>query len=215
MPKKKNGENEDIINYIITIIGDSNSGKIEIITKFMNQKADTKSISTIGFVSFNKEITLKDGSSIKLNVIDTAGQENYKALLISYIKNSDGILFVFSHDDGNSFEFIKDNLMALKSVPSIDFKNNKPAYLVGNNCDLEHVIDDDEIIKLKKECNLYGYIDINFKDDNNINELFSDMGEILFKIYENSVKKENVKLAAKHKKNNINCNFILSKYINF
>ena len=165
MSKKKNGENEDIINYKIIIIGGSNSGKSEIIKKFMNQKVDTKTISTIGFASFNKEITLKDGSSIKLNVIDTAGQENYKALLISYIKNSDGILFVFSHDDGNSFEFIKDNLMALKSVPSIDFKNNKPAYLVGNNCDLEHVIDDDEIKELKNKYNLYGYIYIIFKDD--------------------------------------------------
>ena len=207
MSKKKNEENDNTISFKIILYGDSSSGKSEMWKKFINH-TKTKTISTIGFGSFNKEITLKDGSTIKLNLIDTAGQENYKALSTSYIKNSDGILFVFSHNDKKSFDSIKEFLGRLKSEsPNIDFKNNLPAYLVGNNCDLGHVMDNDEIKELKNEYDLYGYIDINFKGDNNINELFTDMSEILHIIYGKRKKTKNLKLAAKHKKNN-NFNFI-------
>ena len=64
---KKNKEDKDEIIFKIIVLGDSNSGKTSIIKKFLNSKYDIKTISTIGFCSFNKEITLKDGTIIKLN----------------------------------------------------------------------------------------------------------------------------------------------------
>ena len=63
----------------------------------------------------------------------------------------------------------------------IDFDKEFPAFLVGNKCDLEHIIDDFEIENLKNEHNFYGYSDTSAKDGIGIDDLFSEMGEILVK----------------------------------
>ena len=190
MSNNKNEENDNIISFKIMVYGDSGTGKSEIIKKFINQKFDK----------------LKNESKIKLNITDTSGQEKYGKISISYIKNSDGILFVFSHDDIQSFYNIKELLEQLKnSTQSIDFKNTIPAYLVGNKCDLEHEIDDDEIQDAKKDNNFYGYIDISANDDIGINRVFEEMGEMLFKIYGKRKRGHNVKLAAKVKKHKRGC----------
>ena len=130
---KKNKEDKDEIIFKIIVLGDSNSGKTSIIKKFLNSKYDIKTISTIGFGSFNKEITLKDGTIIKLNIIDTASQENYQALSATYLKNSDGVLFVFSHNNRQSLENVKHFLVNFKeSEPNSDLNqinSLKPYFL--------------------------------------------------------------------------------------
>ena len=205
---KKNKEDKDEIIFKIIVLGDSNSGKTSIIKKFLNSKYDIKTISTIGFGSFNKEITLKDGTIIKLNIIDTASQENYQALSATYLKNSDGVLFVFSHNNRQSLENVKHFLVNFKeSEPNLDLNQKIPSYLIGNNYDLEHVIDDDEIEELKTSYNFFGYTNINSKDNTGIDDLFQDMGEILYKTYGKRKKKGIVKLSGKHKKNK-NCYLI-------
>ena len=68
----------------------------------------------LGFESSTKEKVLKDGTEITLKLIDTAGQENYHALATTYIRNSDGVLFVFSHDSRESFNNIKKWLTSFK-----------------------------------------------------------------------------------------------------
>ena len=184
MSKKNN--NIDDMAFKIMAIGSSDSGKNEIIKKLISVKFDAKSISTVGFGTFNKEIKLRNGYAMKLNIIDTAGIENFKSLWISYIKNADGFLFIFSHNDKTSFDDIKRWLVNIKKeFPNIDFKNIKPAFLVGNYSNLEHEIDKDEIEELRSEYNFCGYIDINSNDndDYSINLLFSEIGEIFLKIY--------------------------------
>ena len=73
-------------------------------------------------------------------------------------------------------------------------------YLVGNKCDLDHVISKENIEELKKENNIYGYIDTSAKDDIGINQLFDEIGEMLIKIYGIRKKGYYVKLADHAKK---------------
>ena len=88
----------------------------------------------IGFESSSKEIVLKNGTKVTLQLIDTAGQENYHALATTYIRNLDGVLFVFSHDSRESFNNIKKWLTSFKeNNKDIDFDKEFPAFLVGNN----------------------------------------------------------------------------------
>ena len=42
----------------------------------------------------------------KFKLIDTAGQENFRSLNNSYLKNAEGIFFIFSHNSKKSFENI-------------------------------------------------------------------------------------------------------------
>ena len=190
-------------------MGNSGVGKSSIIKRFISNKFEAKTISTIGFGTFNKEITLKNGTKIKLNLIDTAGQENYKSLSINYIKNADGVLFVFAYDDQKSFEDINEWIDNFTHNTKLDFKEKMPAILVGNKSDLELVIDKDEIEKLKTEKKLFGYIDTSAKDNININEVFQNMGEMFVQIYGKKKGKQNLKLVQK-KKNKGGCQICAS-----
>ena len=177
-PKKKTRKK---LFKIITL-GDSGVGKTCILRRFVTGKFEKNTLSMIGFESSSKDIVLKDGTMITLQLIDTAGQENYHALATTYIRNSDGVLFVFSHDSRESFNNIKKWLESFKdNNQDIDFDKEFPAFLVGNKCDLEHIIDDFEIENLKNEHNFYGYSDTSAKDGIGIDDLFSEMGEILVK----------------------------------
>ena len=211
MSKKSQKDQDNEISFKIITMGNSGVGKSSIIKRFISGKFETKTISTIGFGSFNKEITLKNGTKIKLNIIDTAGQENYKALSASYIKNADGVLFVFAFDDKKSFEDIIEWIQNFKENSKVDFSEKLPAYLVGNKCDLDLVIDKEDIEKLKTEHKFFGYIETSAKEGNNINEVFQNMGEMFIQIYGKRKNKQNVKLAAKHKKKS-NCQMCKGDY---
>ena len=210
---KKNQKEQDNseASFKIITMGNSGVGKSSIIKRFISGKFETKTISTIGFGSFNKEITLKNGTKIKLNIIDTAGQENYKALSASYIKNADGVLFVFAFDDKKTFDDISGWITNFKENSKVDFSEKLPAYLVGNKCDLDLVIDKEDIEKLKTEHKFFGYIETSAKEGNNINEVFQNMGEMFIQIYGKRKNKQNVKLAAKHKKKS-NCQMCKGDY---
>ena len=199
--KQKNEQVNDEIEYKIITLGNSGVGKTSIIKRFISGKFDQKTISTIGFGTFSKEMTLRNNTKIKLNLIDTAGQENYKALAATYIKNADGVLFVFAHNNKDSFNDIKNWVESFKEGNTeIDFNNTMPAYLVGNKSDLEHQIDDDIIEDLKKEHNFYGYMDTSAKEGNGIDSLFRETSEMLYKIY-GKRKKGQTKLSSKKKNN--------------
>ena len=163
----------------------------------------------IGFESSKKELVLKNGNKVTLQLIDTAGQENYHALSATYIRNADGALFVFSHESRESFNNIKKWLMSFKeNNQDIDFDKEFPAFLIGNKCDLEHTIDDFEIENLKNEHNFYGYADTSAKNGIGIDNVFSEMGELLDKIKGNKEKKQNVKIMnIKRKKKKKQCIF--------
>ena len=211
MSKKNQKDQDNEISFKIITMGNSGVGKSSIIKRFISGKFETKTISTIGFGSFNKEIILKNNTKIKLNIIDTAGQENYKALSASYIKNADGVLFVFAFDDQKSFEDISEWINNFKENSKVDFSEKLPAYLVGNKCDLDLVIDKEDIEKLKTEHKFFGYIETSAKEGNNINEVFQNMGEMFIQIYGKRKNKQNVKLAAKHKKKS-NCQMCKGDY---
>ncbi len=199
-------EDKDIVMFKLITLGDSGVGKTSILKRFVNGKFEEKTISTIGFGTSTKDMTLKNGNKIRLKMIDTAGQENYQALATTYIKNADAVFFVFAHDDRESFSNIKKWLDNFKEINRrVDFNKTFPAYLVGNKCDLPHEMKEEEIQQLKTDNNFYGYIDTSAKDDIGINQVFDDIGEMLITIYGNRKKKQNVKLAAKHQKQKKGC----------
>ena len=202
---KTKKKNEKKLFKIITL-GDSGVGKTCILRRFVTGKFEKNTLSMIGFETSSKEIVLKDGNKVTLQLIDTAGQENYHALATTYIRNSDGVLFVFSHDSRGSFNNIKNWLTSFKeNNQDIDFDKEFPAFLVGNKCDLEHTIDDFEIENLKNEHNFYGYADTSAKDGIGIDDVFSEMGELLVRIKGKKDQKQNVIIINKKRKKKENC----------
>jgi len=206
MSKSKTKEKNEKKLFKIITLGDSGVGKTCILRRFVTGKFEKNTLSMIGFETSSKEIVLKDGNKVTLQLIDTAGQENYHALATTYIRNSDGVLFVFSHDSRESFNNIKKWLTSFKeNNQDIDFDKEFPAFLVGNKCDLEHTIDDFEIENLKNEHNFYGYADTSAKDGIGIDDVFSEMGEVLVRIKGKKDQKQNVIIINKKRKKKENC----------
>ena len=177
----------DIVFKIITI-GDSNVGKTSIIRRYTYNIFEPESISTIG-VSFSfKEVTLENGITVKLKLVDTAGQEKFKSVTKSYYKNTDGVLFVFAYDKKRTFEDISD---WIQNFEDNNNTGNIPRYLLGNKNDLENkVVTEDSINDfLNKHKGKYKFESTSASENTNIDKVFKELAEDMYKNYLTSANK--------------------------
>ncbi len=75
-----------------------------------------------------------DAEACLLDIMDTAGQEEYSALRDQYMKSGEGFLLVYSVTSKPSFEAVNKLRTAIIRSKEI---NDIPILLVGNKCDLE------------------------------------------------------------------------------
>lgn len=208
---KKTTNNETEITYSLITLGNSGVGKTSVLKRLAHDKFEENMLSTIGFGLSTKMVTLKNGKQLNLKLIDTAGQEQYRALGKTYFKNSDCVLFVFSLNDKQSFEDIQTWLQTFNDANAeYDFNKLYPAILIGNKSDLEHVVNEEEIKKFTKENKFYAYKEISCKDKIGFELFFDDIAEMLNKVYGKKKNKQNIKLTAKHKEKSKSCKCIQS-----
>ncbi len=163
-------QNEKLELKIITL-GDSGVGKTSIIKRYVHGVFEEDTLPTIGLGFYFKNLTL-NGTKIKLKCIDTAGQEKYKSIAKSYYKNAQGVLFVFSFDQKESFDHIKDWLNSFKE--NSDSNKDIPLVLIGNKCDIENKkIDEDLIDEFKKRKGIEENAKTSAKDNLGIDEIFN------------------------------------------
>ena len=174
-------KNEEIVIFKIITLGESGVGKTSIIKRYVHNIFDSDCLSTIGLNFSFKEVE-KNGKKYQIKFLDTAGQEKYRALTKSYYKNAEGVLFIFSLDDQESFIKINDWVNSFKENQS--GKDNIPKYLVGNKCDLERKIDEESIEDLKKKLNIKKYFETSAKESIKINETIEELIDDLCKKYE-------------------------------
>jgi len=161
-------DKKEVKTFSIITLGDSGVGKTSIINRYINNKFDENNSSTVGINYSNKEMEFNNKDKIILRLMDTAGQEKYRAITKSYYRNANAVLFVFSLNDKDSFDKINE-WMAY-------FKNNNskgehiPKYLVGTKNDLEKCVEDNSINIFAKENNL-SFMSTSAKNNNNIDEL--------------------------------------------
>ena len=179
MSKKQEKEIEGTMKVIT--LGESGTGKTSIIRRYIHNIFDENNLSTIGLNFSFKEIKLKDGNTISLKLIDTAGQEKYRALAKSYFKNVDAVLFVFSISNHFSFDKIRYWINLFKD-------NHKceayvPMYLIGIKSDEGKEITNDMINQFKEEYKDFKYYETSAKNNEGIEELFQELAEDLYNIY--------------------------------
>ena len=191
-------EDEEIIIFKIITLGESQVGKTSLLRRYLENKFDSNIISTFGLTFTFKEIILKNGKKVKLKLQDTAGQEKYRALGKSYFKNADGVFFVYSIDNEESFEKIKEWISLFKEINQ---QNEAiPQYLVETKNDLDRIVDEEKSKEFAKNNNLNWY-STSSKNNNSIDELFSDIAESLYKEYNKKGNKGQKNMLLKNKKN--------------
>ena len=156
----------------IITLGEPDVGKTSIIRRFVNDVFKGDKV-TLGIEFSFKIVELEGNRKIKLSVIDTNGQEKYRALPLNYFKKADVVLFVFALNDSGSFEKIGQWIDRFKNNNG---NNVKKMFLIGNKSDLVKVIEQKEIVDF---ANKYGltYMETSAKTKNQINELFTIIAE--------------------------------------
>ncbi|CAD8059655.1 unnamed protein product [Paramecium sonneborni] len=119
-----------MFKYII--IGDTGVGKSCIVLQLIENQIRQEHDATIG-VEFGAKIIKVNSMNIKLQIWDTAGQENFRSIIRSYYRSAIGALLVYDITKRDSFH----NLQRWME----EIKNNGNANMVitlcGNKVDLE------------------------------------------------------------------------------
>jgi small GTP-binding protein len=157
--------------YKIIIIGDSNVGKSNILSKYHRNKYSIVPIPTIGVDFSVKEFKIHD-KVIKLQIWDTAGQERYQSLLSSYYRGISGALIVFDVTNIESFYSVENWYHKIKLASDDDIQ----ILCVGNKIDLEdrRMVSKERAEKLCKEYEMI-YIESSVYDDVNISLIFETL----------------------------------------
>lgn len=133
-----NDANPNANSHKIVILGDSKVGKTSILTRQMLGYQPPTQNPTIGCHCSEIHVDV-NGTTITLQVWDTAGQEMYRALVPVYLRGAQAAILVYDVTDRESFKSISHWYEIL-----VDVVPNIPVFLVGNKIDLsnEAVVDD-------------------------------------------------------------------------
>ncbi|CAG8653118.1 12905_t:CDS:2 [Dentiscutata erythropus] len=147
--------------YKIVVLGDSNTGK----TAITMQTYDPTIEST-----YRKQAVV-DGYPCIIEVLDTAGQDEYNTLRDQWIRNSEGVVLLYSITSRPTFERVHrfyDQVLRVK-----DDDETIPMILVGNKCDKlnEREISKEEGMLMAKRLKC-DFIETSSRTSINVNHVF-------------------------------------------
>ena len=170
---EKNQNDEEIVPYLkITLIGDTGAGKTCIINRYRNDDFLPDKVSTMGVFCSNK-LVKENNKLLRIDLWDTAGQEQYRSLGRHFYKDSYVIILVYDITNRESFENLK--IIWYKDLLKYNEKYTILA-VVGNKNDLYEIekVSEDEGRNYAKEINAI-FMLVSAKNGDNINNLFNDI----------------------------------------
>ena len=121
-----------LLKYVI--VGDASVGKSNLLLRYTHGEFKEEYQLTIG-VEFGSNNVIINNKIFRIQIWDTAGQENFRSITRSYYKNSACALIVYDITRRASFESLSDWIE--------DCKNSSPKtvfmVLVGNKSDLQKI----------------------------------------------------------------------------
>eukprot|EP01091_Cochliopodium_minus_P014057 TRINITY_DN46_c0_g1_i1.p1 TRINITY_DN46_c0_g1~~TRINITY_DN46_c0_g1_i1.p1 ORF type:complete len:190 (-),score=46.93 TRINITY_DN46_c0_g1_i1:68-637(-) len=116
----------------VIVVGTGAVGKSSLTLRFMYDNFEEVYDPTAAD-SYRKMITI-DGEEMNLDILDTAGQDEYASMRDSYYRTGEGFLAVYSIINRKSFDEIT---KFYEQICRVTEKVELPFVIVGNKCDLE------------------------------------------------------------------------------
>eukprot|EP00069_Balaena_mysticetus_P022451 bmy_14381T0 len=115
-----------------------------------------------------------DAQQCMLEILDTAGTEQFTAMRDLYMKNGQGFALVYSITAQSTFNDLQDLREQILRVKDTD---DVPMILVGNKCDLEdeRVVGKEQGQNLARQWNNCAFLESSAKSKINVNEIFYDL----------------------------------------
>ena len=165
----------------IVLLGSGAVGKSSLTVQYVQGVFVEKYDPTIED-SYRKQVVL-DGRTCMLEILDTAGTEQFTSMRDLYIKNGQGFILVYSITSQSSFNEVSEFWEQLRRVKGDE---SIPLLLVGNKSDLEEqrVVGQDQGRKLAASFNNCSFMETSARDKESVNDMFSDIVDQVYRITE-------------------------------
>ncbi|PRP79733.1 ras-related protein Rap-1b-like [Planoprotostelium fungivorum] len=151
--------------YKFVVLGNGGVGKSALTVQYVQEFFLVRYDPTIED-SYSKTTHI-DGEQIILEILDTAGTEQFTAMRDLYMKNGHGFILVYSITSQSSFNDLRDMHEMILRVPLV---------LCGNKCDLvdQRVVTTEQGVSMGLQMNASFYESSALKNLN-VEELFVDL----------------------------------------
>ncbi|KAH3758754.1 Ras GTPase [Pelomyxa schiedti] len=173
--KNNNSENNNV--YRLVVLGSGGVGKSSLTVQFVQRIFLEKYDPTIED-AYRKQMDI-DGRACVLEILDTAGTENFTAMRDLYMKNGHGFVLVYSVISVSTFRDIPemhDQILRVKDSSTV------PIVLVGNKCDLteQRMVTTDEGQSLAEKCGSHvGFLEASARAMTNVDRIFLDLVKLI------------------------------------
>jgi GTPase KRas protein len=124
----------NVSEYKIVVLGAGGVGKSALTIRLVTENFLDEYDPTIED-SYRKQITV-DNKPALLDILDTAGQEEFSSMQDQWMREGDGFLLVYSIASRNSFEEMQHLREKIWRNQDGDDDNFIPIVIAGNKCDL-------------------------------------------------------------------------------
>ncbi|XP_065202428.1 ras-like protein 2 [Planococcus citri] len=163
--------------YKLVVVGGGGVGKSAITIQFIQSYFVTDYDPTIED-SYTKQCVIDDIPA-KLDILDTAGQEEFSAMREQYMRSGEGFLLVFAVTDHPSFEEIS---KFHRQILRVKDRDEFPMLMVGNKADLENqrMVSVTEAQQLSQQLRI-PYVECSAKVRMNVDQAFYELVRIVRK----------------------------------
>ncbi|XP_054158071.1 ras-related protein Ral-A-like [Oppia nitens] len=173
--QSKGGNNRQPVGqplHKVIMVGTGGVGKSALTLQFMYQEF-VEDYEPTKADSYRKKLML-DNEEVQIDILDTAGQEDYAAIRDNYFRTGEGFLCVFSITEHESFAATHEFREQILRVKGDD--NNIPFILVGNKSDLEEKrrVSRHEALQLADAWRV-PYVETSAKTKLNVEEVFKEL----------------------------------------
>ena len=176
-----------VTRHKIIFVGDASTGKTSIINRIIDNPFNDNYEVSIGIDFMSKNIRFR-GQNIKIQIWDSAGQEKYKGLIPSYVRNSSIVFIVYDVSNRSSFDNVPNWISFVKNIEKTKM------ILVVNKTDLQREVQTNEGEELSKNEEML-FFECSAKSNDNIKNLFysSIAGLPTFGVFEDAEKENLIK----------------------
>ncbi|KAI4574900.1 hypothetical protein MJG53_002841 [Ovis ammon polii x Ovis aries] len=197
MAANKSKSQSSLALHKVIMVGSGGVGKSALTLQFMYDEF-VEDYEPTKADSYRKKVVL-DGEEVQIDILDTAGQEDYAAIRDNYFRSGEGFLLVFSITEHESFtataEF-REQILRVKAE-----EDKIPLLVVGNKSDLEErrqVLVEEARAKAEE----WGvqYVETSAKTRANVDKVFFDLMREIRTKKTSENKDKNGKKSSKNKK---------------
>lgn len=158
--------------FKLIMVGETCVGKTCIIMRYTERTFTDSFLTTVG-VDFKVKELVIDSTPIRIQIWDTAGQEQFHTITKSYFRGADGILLCFDLTSKQTLDKTRAWMESIRESAS----EKVNIVLVGNKCDLENrEVTQEQGQEMADEFGI-NYYEASAKTGENITEIFETLAK--------------------------------------